>query len=69
MHAIMKFSMRRGDREVGTQKILQLIVDADFVNLALFIFTRAKHVILTVQGQSSGKQVRAIYTPLNPTFI
>ena len=51
MHAIMKFGMRRGDREVGTQKILQIIVDADFVNLALLIFKRAKHVILTVQGQ------------------
>ena len=33
------------------RKILQIIVEADFVNSALFIFARAKHVLLTVQGQ------------------
>ena len=33
------------------RRILQIIVDADFVNSALFIFARAKHVILTVQEQ------------------
>ena len=33
------------------RRILQIKRDADFVNLALFIFTRAKHVVLTVQGQ------------------
>ena len=26
-------------------------LDTDFVNSALFIFTRANHVVLTVQGQ------------------
>ena len=33
------------------RRILQIIVDADFVNSALFIFNRAKHLVLTVQGQ------------------
>ena len=33
------------------RRILKIIVDADFVNWALFIFKRAKHVVLTVQGQ------------------
>ena len=33
------------------RRILQIVVDADFVNSSLFIFARAKHVILTVQGQ------------------
>ena len=32
------------------RRISQIIVDADFASSALFIFTRAKHVLLTVQG-------------------
>ena len=33
------------------RRILQIIVDADFVNSASFIFARTKDVLLTVQGQ------------------
>ena len=33
------------------RRILQIIMEADFANSALFILTRAKHVLLTVQGQ------------------
>ena len=33
------------------RRILQIIVDADFGNTALFIFTRAKHMTLIVQEQ------------------
>ena len=39
------------DFKLEHRRILQIIVDADFVNSALFIFTRAKHVVLTIQGQ------------------
>ena len=39
------------DFKLEHRRFLQIIVDADFVNSALFIFTRAKHVVLTVQGQ------------------
>ena len=46
------------------KRILQIIVDADFVNSALFIFARAKHVILTVQGQ---RMWNVAFVTISPT--
>ena len=46
------------------RRILQMIVDADFVNSALFIFTRAKHVIFTVQGQ---RMWNVAFVTISPT--
>ena len=46
------------------RRILQAKVDADFVNSALFIFTRAKHVVLTVQGQ---RMWNVAFVTISPT--
>ena len=46
------------------RRILQIIVDADFVNKALFIFTGAKHVALTVQGQ---RMWNVAFVTISPT--
>ena len=46
------------------RRILLIIVDADFVNSALFIFARAKHVILTVQGQ---RMWNVAFVTISPT--
>ena len=45
-------------------RILQTEVDTDFVNSALFIFTRAKHVVLNVQGQ---RMWNAAFVTISPT--
>ena len=46
------------------RRILQIIVDADFVNSALFIFARAKHAMLTVQGQ---RMWNVAFVTISPT--
>ena len=46
------------------RRILQIIVDADFANSALFIFTRAKHVLPTVQGQ---RMWNVAFVTISPT--
>ena len=46
------------------RRILQIIVDADFANSALFIFTRAKHVLHTVQGQ---RMWNVAFVTISPT--
>ena len=48
------------------RRILEIIVivDADFVNSALFIFTRAKHMVLTVQGQ---RMWNVAFVTISPT--
>ena len=46
------------------RKILQIIVDADFANSALFIFARANHVLRTVQGQ---RMWNVAFVTISPT--
>ena len=46
------------------RRILQIIVDADFANSTLFVFTRAKHVLLTVQGQ---RMWNVAFVTISPT--